>query len=93
MIFAATPNIKHYYEEFAKFIGQPNSVGELKSNADELGRLIGTQYDSITSKLMVIRLMILSNAYYKGNILVSVCKNMPTLLILKDHSRLSTTRN
>ena len=63
MIFAATPNIKHYYEEFAKFIGQPNSVGELKSNADELGRLIGTQYDSITSKLMVIRLMILSNAY------------------------------
>ena len=54
MIFAATPNIKHYYEEFAKFIGQPNSVGELKANADELGKLIETQYDSITSKLMTI---------------------------------------
>ena len=66
MIFAATPNIKHYYEEFAKFIGQPNSVGELKSNADELGRLIGTQYDSITSKLMIIRLMILSKRQYFG---------------------------
>ena len=63
MIFAATPNIKHYYEEFAKFIGQPNSVGELKTNADELGELIGTQYDSITSKLMVMQLKILSNIF------------------------------
>ena len=30
-------------------------------NADELGELIGTQYDSITSKLMVMQLKILSN--------------------------------
>ena len=56
MIFAATPNIKHYYEEFAKFIGQPNSVGELKADADELGKLIETQYDSITSKLLTMHL-------------------------------------
>ena len=88
MIFAATPNIKHYYEEFAKFIGQPNSVGELKSEAKDLGKLIETQYDSLTSKLIAIILAILSNIY----ILVSVCKNMHTLLILKDRSRLSTTK-
>ena len=88
MIFAATPNIKHYYEEFAKFIGQPNSVGELKSEAKDLGKLIETQYDSLTSKLIAIILAILSNIY----ILVSVCKNMHTLLIFKDRSRLSTTK-
>ena len=63
MIFAATPNIKHYYEEFAKFIGQPNSVGELKSEAKDLGKLIETQYDSLTSKLMAIIFAILSNTY------------------------------
>ena len=64
MIFAATPNIKHYYEEFAKFIGQPNSVGELKSEAKDLGKLIETQYDSLTSKLMAIIFAILSNTYF-----------------------------
>ena len=63
MIFAATPNIKHYYEEFAKFIGQPNSVGELKSEAKDLGKLIETQYDSLTSKLIAIILAILSYIY------------------------------
>ena len=93
MIFAATPNIKHYYEEFAKFIGQPNSVGELKSEAKDLGKLIETQYDSLTSKLIAITLVISSNIYIYIIFLVSVCKNMHTLLILKDHSRLLTTKS
>ena len=48
MIFAATRNMKSYYEKFAEYIGQPNSVGELKSNTDEMKRLIKTQYQSIT---------------------------------------------
>ena len=48
MIFAATPNIKHYYEEFAKFIGQPNSVGELKSEAKDLEKLIHPTFHILT---------------------------------------------
>ena len=52
MIFAATAQIKSYYEKFAQYIGQPNSVGELTQNANEMKRLIETQYKSITREYL-----------------------------------------
>ena len=51
MIFAVTSGSLAYYKKFAEFIGQPKSVGELKSNAVEMKQLIETQYDSISREL------------------------------------------
>ena len=48
MIFAVTKSYVPYYKKFAEFIGQPNSVGELKTNDQEMRKLIETQYNSIT---------------------------------------------
>jgi hypothetical protein len=48
MIFAVTSGSLEYYKKFAEFIGQPHSVGELKSNAEEMKQLIEKQYNSIT---------------------------------------------
>ena len=51
MIFAVTSGSLAYYKKFAEFIGQPNSVGELKSNAIEMKQLIEKQYNSITREI------------------------------------------
>ena len=50
MIFAATKRMMDYFRKFAEFIGQPDSVGELTKDANEMAELIKTQYDGITRK-------------------------------------------
>ena len=59
MIFAVTSGSLEYYKKFAEFIGQPKSVGELKSNAVEMKQLIETQYDSITREFRIYYLRVL----------------------------------
>ena len=60
MVFAVVKNetngrndfVHDFYKNFASFIGQPNSVGELTEDEKVMENLIKEKYRSITSKLI-----------------------------------------
>ena len=63
MVFAVVKNetnprndiVQDFYRNFASFIGQPNSVGELTEDVTVMEDLIKDKYRSITSEFIYIQ--------------------------------------
>ena len=63
MVFAVVKNetnprndiVQDFYRNFASFIGQPNSVGELTEDVTVMEDLIKEKYRSITSEFIYIQ--------------------------------------